>query len=129
MQTPAPHLPPERIVDSQASHGERQFAMFLHLSALSFMIFPGLSILPAIIMWAVKKDESPFIDDHGKESVNFQISFLLWGLIAGLSILACIGIVLLPAVSIIAAIAIIISAVRANNGEFVRYPMTIRFIT
>lgn len=103
--------------------------MFLHLSALSFMIFPGISILPAIIMWAVKKDESPFIDDHGKESVNFQISFLLWGLIACLSILACVGVVLLPAVTIIAAVAIIISAVRANNGEFVRYPMTIRFIT
>ena len=76
----------------------------------------------------IKKDEYPFVDDQGKEAVNFQISMLIYGIVAGLLIFACVGVVLLPAVVIVDVIFLLIAAVKANNGEHYRYPLTIRFI-
>ena len=70
----------------------------------------------------------PSINEHGKESVNFQISMTIYTIIAALSTLLLIGFLLLPAIVVLNIVLVIIAGVKAANGEFYRYPLTIRFI-
>jgi uncharacterized Tic20 family protein len=109
----------------------RMWAMFCHLGGLAgFIPMTPIfgSIIAPLIIWQVKKNEFGFVDEHGKEAVNFQISILIYALAAGLLCLACVGFVLLPAVFVFDLICIIIAAVKSNNGEHYRYPLCIRFI-
>lgn len=86
-------------------------------------------------MWLVKRHESPGIDAHGKESLNFQISWAIYGAILG-ALAAALWIVLIGflflAVLFIEFVAMIIltiiGAVKASNGQLYRYPLTIRFL-
>jgi uncharacterized Tic20 family protein len=83
-----------------------------------------------LIIWQIKKDQHPFVDRHGKESLNFQISMLIYSAISVPLILACgIGLVLLPAVVIADVVFVIIAAIKASQGEEYRYPITIRFVS
>jgi len=109
----------------------RRWAMFCHLSGLAgyLPILPGIgSLIAPLIIWQVKKDDSPFVDQQGKEAVNFQLSILLYTVIALASICIAVGIVLLPAVVVLNIVFVIIASVRSNNGEHYRYPICIRFI-
>ncbi len=109
---------------------ERTWGMFCHLSALAVFIFPLLgNIFGPLIVWLVKKDESPFVDDQGKESLNFQITFTICCIFAGILTVIFIGFILLIALGIAFLILVIIAAVKANEGEKFRYPFTIRLIT
>ena len=76
----------------------------------------------------MKRDESPEIDAHGKEALNFQISMLIYNAVAAVFCLVLIGFLLLPLLWILNAIFVIIAAIQASDGKFYRYPMTIRFI-
>jgi uncharacterized Tic20 family protein len=99
-----------------------------------FLSFAGLvgipfgNIIGPLVLWVIKKDQVPSVNEHGKESINFQISMTIYTIIAGLSILIAIGIVLLPAIIVLNMVLVIIAGVKAANGEFYRYPLTIRFI-
>jgi len=112
----------------------RQWAMFCHLAGLAGIIVPVIgNIVAPLIIWQIKKDEHPFVNEQGKEAVNFQISMSLYGLGGSLAcLITCIGAVLIPfilgAVGIVALVFLLIAAVKANNGEHYRYPLTIRFI-
>jgi len=107
----------------------RMWAMICHLAGLAGLVVPVVGcIIGPLIVWQIKKEEFPFVDEQGKEAVNFQISMLIYGIVAGLLCFACIGFVLLPAVVIFDLIFLLIAAVKANNGEHYRYPLTIRFI-
>jgi hypothetical protein len=99
-----------------------------HFLSFAGFMFPFVNIIGPILLWAIKKDEMPSVNEHGKESVNFQISMTIYSIIAGLSILVAIGIVLLPAIIVLNLVLVIIAGVKAANGEFYRYPLTIRFI-
>ncbi|NLY38714.1 MAG: DUF4870 domain-containing protein [Firmicutes bacterium] len=107
----------------------RTWGMLCHLTALSALLgVPMGSILGPLIVWLIKKNESPFVDDQGKESLNFQISFLIYYFIAGLLIFLLIGILLLPALMILNLVLVIIASLKANEGISYRYPFTIRFL-
>jgi len=107
----------------------RMWAMICHLSALAGLVVPVVGcIVGPLIVWQIKKEEFPFVDEQGKEAVNFQISMLIYGVVAALLIFACIGTVLLPAVALVDLIFLLIAAVKANDGYHYRYPLTIRFI-
>jgi len=107
----------------------RQWAMFCHLAGLAGLILPAIgSVVGPLIIWQIKKEEHPFVDEQGKEAVNFQISMLIYGIVAALLILACVGTVLLPAVAIFDVVFLLIAAVKANSGYHYRYPLSIRFI-
>lgn len=117
--------PGSKEIDKDA----RMWAMFCHLSALAGLVVPVVGcIIGPLIVWQIKKEEFPFVDEQGKEAVNFQISMLIYGVVAALLIFACIGTVLLPAVAIFDLIFLLIAAVKANDGQHYRYPLTIRFI-
>jgi len=107
----------------------RMWAMICHLAGLAGLVVPVVGcIIGPLIVWQIKKEEFPFVDEQGKEAVNFQISMLIYGIVAGLLCFACVGVVLLPAVAIFDLIFLLIAAIKANNGHHYRYPLTIRFI-
>ena len=107
--------------------GALTWGMLCHLSALAWFL-PFGHVLGPLMVWLLKKEDHPFIDEQGKESLNFQISMTIYGFIAGLSIFIGIGIVLLPVIFIADIGLTIIAAIKASNGEDYRYPLTIRLI-
>jgi uncharacterized Tic20 family protein len=112
------------------SKDARMWAMFCHLAGLAGYIVPVVisGIIAPLIVWQIKKDEHPFVDEHGKEAVNFQISILIYSIICIPFIFICIGVIMLVAVGIFDIVCLLIAAVKANNGEHYRYPICIRFI-
>jgi uncharacterized Tic20 family protein len=126
--------------ESGISAEERQMAMFAHLSALLGGIVTagwagsiGCFIGPLVI-WLMKKDTMPFVDDQAKEALNFNISvaiifFVLWILTF---MTLGIGIVLTGPLMILVGVAwlvfTIIAAMKANQGERYRYPFTLRLV-
>lgn len=110
------------------SKEERNWAMLCHLSTLAGFLVPLGNIIGPLVVWLLKKDEYPLVNDQGKEALNFQISILIYLIVSLILILALIGIVLIPAVLIFDVIATIVAIVRANDGVAYRYPLTIRFI-
>lgn len=109
----------------------RNWAMFCHLSGLASLIvvIPLAGIWVPLIIWLAKRNEFPFVDRAGKETLNFQISCAIYWLITGLLIFVFIGFILLPIVILFWFIFTIIGTVRAANGDDYRYPLTIRLIS
>jgi len=107
---------------------ERTWGMLCHLSALAMFIIPFGNIIGPLVIWLIKKDESSFVDDQGKESLNFQISITIYCLISAILILVIIGIFLLIGLGILTIVLIIVASVKSNSGEKFRYPLTIRLI-
>lgn len=107
---------------------ERTWAMFSHLGAFAGYFFPFGNILAPLIIWLVKKEELPFVEDQGKESLNFQISISIYFLVSALLTLKLIGFLLLFSLVIFSIVMVIVAAVKANSGERYRYPLTMRFI-
>ncbi|MGI8889805.1 MAG: DUF4870 domain-containing protein [Chthoniobacterales bacterium] len=107
----------------------RTWAALCHASALLgvFLHFPG-HIFGPLIVWLVKRGDSPEIDAHGKEALNFQISMLIYNAVAVVFCLILIGFAFLIVLWVLNAVFSIIAAIKASDGEFYRYPMTIRFI-
>jgi len=112
----------------EVSKDARMWAMFCHLAGLAGFAFPFGNVILPLIFWQIKKDEYPFVNDQGKEAVNFQISITLYSLICIPLFFICIGPFLLAAVCIFAVVMLIIAAVKANNGQPYRYPLTIRLV-
>jgi uncharacterized protein len=81
-----------------------------------------------LIVWLAKRSDSPEIDEHGKESLNFQISMLIYNVIAGLLCLVLIGFIILAILHILNLVLVIIASIQASEGKFYRYPITIRLI-
>ncbi len=114
---------------AEVSKDARMWAMICHLAGLAGMIIPAVgNIVGPLIIWQIKKDEYPFVDEQGKEAVNFQISMTIYGLISAVLIFVCVGIFLLAAVGVVDLVFLLVAAVKANNGQSYRYPLTIRFI-
>jgi uncharacterized protein len=119
------NLEPPVLSQSQ----NRTWDALCHLMALAgFVGLPFGNVLGPLIFWIVKKDESASVDEHGKESLNFQISMTIYTIVAGLSLFILIGIALLPAILVLNLVLTIIAGVKASNGEPYRYPLSIRFI-
>jgi uncharacterized Tic20 family protein len=117
---------PYDMVDKET----RNWAMLAHLSSLlGYVGVPLATVLGPLIVWLMKKDQHPFIDEHGKESLNFQLSMLIYLIVSGLSAFICIGFVLFPVVYIAGIVFVIIAAIKSSNGESYRYPLTIRFVS
>lgn len=107
----------------------RQWAMICHLSALIGLLGNGVGFLIApLVVWLIKKNEHPFIDEQGKEALNFQITMFLAVLVSIPLCFVGIGIILLPVIGVLMFVFPIIAGIKANDGKSYRYPMTIRFV-
>ena len=108
----------------------KMMGMLCHLLSLAGLVLPYVGGWGGpLVIWLLKKQDHPFIDDQGKESLNFQLTVLIASIVVSPTIcLFGLGIVLLILIAIAAVILAIMAGVRANNGEAYRYPMTLRLI-
>lgn len=107
---------------------ERFWGMLCHLIAFSGYLIPLGSVLGPLVVWLIKKDEMPFVNDQGKESLNFQLTMLIAVIISGILAFVVIGFLLLGILIIYQIIVVIMASIKANEGVRYRYPHTIRFI-
>ncbi len=119
---------PGRLRENGLSPAEKQFAIWTHLlMPIGAIVSSGmLTFLGPLIIWLARKDISPFNDDHGREALNFLISFVILHVALGITV---VGIVFMPVLWVVGLIGVIRAAVAANRGEYFRYPMTIRFLS
>ena len=106
---------------------ENMWAMFCHLSAFAGYLIPFGNIIGPLVIWMIKKDEYPFVNDQGKEALNFQISITIYAIISALLALIFIGFLLLIAIGVFNIIMIVMASIKANEGILFRYPLTIKF--
>ncbi|EAS19901.1 DUF4870 domain-containing protein [Nonlabens mediterrranea] len=105
-----------------------QFCMFMHLSQFAGYLVPFVGIILPIVMWLTNKDQSRIVDQHGKDIVNWIISSFIYSIIGLILTCAVIGIPLLIGLAILTIVFPIIGAVKAAEGSFYKYPITIKFI-
>jgi uncharacterized Tic20 family protein len=118
-------VPPQMDADREV----RRWATICHLSALVGLLGNGIGFLLApLIVWLIKRNDHPFLDEQGKEAVNFQITMLLAAVVSGLLMLVVIGFFLLPVVLVLMIVFPIIAGLRASEGTHYRYPLTLRFL-
>ncbi|MFO7673181.1 MAG: DUF4870 domain-containing protein [Lutibacter sp.] len=120
------------------TQNDKTYSSITHLSSFAGWIFPFGNVIVPFVLWSAKKNESAYIDTHGKAAVNFQLSLMLYSFLLALLIIPLtiftlgLGLVavllgIIPAVILI--IATVISAsIKATNGEYYEYPFTIAFI-
>lgn len=121
----------EQNAGSGGSPGKeaRRWASLCHIIALVGLIGNGIGfVLGPLVVWLIKRDDDPFIDEQGKEALNFQITMFIAALVSLLLTVVVIGIFLVIAVGIVMVVFPIIAAVKTSNGEHFRYPFTIRFL-
>ncbi|HOX55585.1 MAG TPA: DUF4870 domain-containing protein [Candidatus Paceibacterota bacterium] len=109
--------------------------MFCHLSALAGYAIPFGNVLGPLLIWQIKKNEFPSVEEHGKAALNFQLTVLialLVGVIAAVLLsFVCIGFLLVPVVVVIGLAGLvfaIIAGIKANNGEAYRYPWSLTLV-
>lgn len=122
-------LPPSPEAASPVpGKNEQTMGMLCHLLAFAGYLFPFGNIIGPLVLWLVKRQEMPFVESEGKESLNFQISMTIYTFVSFILCFVLIGFVLLPAVIIADIVFIIIAAIKTANGESYRYPLCIRLI-
>lgn len=108
---------------------ERTWGGAAHWGALIGGLIGGLAFLGPLLVLLIKGNDSPWIRRQSVESLNFQISILIYGIVSGVLILLLVGIILLPLVLIFWLVFTIIGSVKSANGEDYRYPLTIRMVS
>ncbi|MEI2663460.1 DUF4870 domain-containing protein [Rossellomorea sp. LJF3] len=101
---------------------ERMMAALIYISSF-FTVFIG-----PLIIWLIKKDESEFVDFHGKEYLNFLISYAVYGFVSSILTVVLIGFVLAPIVGVLALVFTILGAVKAYEGDYYKIPTVFRLL-
>jgi uncharacterized Tic20 family protein len=126
----ATSMPVERPLPDRLQAEARTWAMLCHLSSISgFIGVPFGHIVGPLVVWLVKKDQFPLVDDQGKESLNFQISMTIYGIVALFLCFVLIGIPLLVLLVFVDLVLSVIASIEASHGQLYRYPFSIRFLT
>ena len=135
METPPilPPTPPESPVPApQGSPSDRQWAAITHLSALVGLVVPFGNIVGPLIVWLVKKPEMPSLEPVGKAVLNYQISWSIWGIIAGVIgvVGSCLIVPILLPIGVVIAwlVFTILGGVKASSGETYQYPLCLKFL-
>jgi len=140
--SPAPAAAPEPAPappSGPPSAEEKQWALFAHLSALIGAIFTGFffgfgCFIGPLIIWLIKKDTMPFVDDQGKEAVNFNITLAIVAAVLMILTIMTLGLGALIAIPVGIIVGIgwliltIIAAIKASEGVAYRYPVSLRLI-
>jgi len=104
------------------------YLLLMHLSQFAGFIVPGLGFVTPIVLWLINK-ENPVVDQHGKNIANFMLSMFIYAIISAILIIVLIGIPMLIAIGIIEIVFIIMATVKAANGQYWKYPLTITFFS
>lgn len=123
-QQPAPtsleHRPP--------TQDEKNMGMFCHLAALAGVIVPFGNIIGPLVIWLLKKDQSDYIDHHGKEALNFQITIAIGFVISFVLVFVVIGVLLIVGLAIFDLVVIIMATIKASEGVRYTYPFSLKLI-
>lgn len=119
---------PEKPAEETPSKDANMWGMLSHLIAFAGFIVPFGNIIGPLVIWLIKKDEYAFVDDQGKESLNFQISMTIYFIVSAILTVVIIGILLIIGLLIFDVIVVILATIKANGGEKYRYPLSIRII-
>ncbi len=115
-------------VNQELSNNECMWATIVHLSALLGFVLPLLTIIAPLVVWLLKRKEMPFVDEQGKEAINFQLTMLIGFVICIPLMFILIGFVLAAILGVLDLIFIIVAAVNANDGKHYRYPFRLELI-
>jgi uncharacterized protein len=110
------------------SETERNWAMFCHLAGFAGFLVPFGGIIGPLVIWLSKRDDSTWVNENGKASLNFQLSMLLYMILAAPLCLIIIGIPIIMILGTLKIVFIIMGTVKASRGEEFRYPLAIPFI-
>lgn len=110
---------------------DRTWGTMAHASALIAMLVGGLMVLGPLVVWLVKKDQSPYVAHHGREALNFQITMLIvFAVLVAVGFATCgIGFIALPVAAVVNIVLTIIGAMKANEGVLWTYPFALRFVS
>ena len=123
--------PPMRDLDPPPSRDEKNIAMLAHLLPLLGFLIPGMNIVVPLLIWLTKRNESAFLDHHGREALNFQISLTLLAAIWLALKLIIVGLFFLPLVPVVVILALILmirAGLKASGGNYYQYPFCVRFV-
>ncbi len=122
-EVPEPVAPAVTVVapGGPPTSDDKTVGMLCHLGGIFWL-------LPPLIIWLIKKDQSKFVDDQGKESLNFQITMAIAHAICLVLTFVVIGAFLWPVIWLVNLIFCIMGGMAANKGEKYRYPFAIRLI-
>lgn len=104
---------------------ENTYLMLMHLTQFAGAIIPLAGFIVPILMWTTNKDTNTNVDKHGKNILNAMISYAIYAAVLAITI---IGIPVAIILGIVYAVFVVIATVKANNGEYWKYPFTIQFI-
>jgi uncharacterized protein len=117
-----------KSTDKLANESAINWAIFCHLSGFAGFLFPAGNIIAPLLIWLLMRDAHPYINDQGKEAVNFQISISIYYLISAILVFWVIGIFLVPILVVYEIIVMIFASIEAGHAKPFRYPLTIRFL-
>lgn len=119
---PMPFGAPTGLAPGDVTSDDRTMALLAHLLAIV------VGFIGPLIIWLVRKDQSAFVEHHGKESLNFQITMFIALISSFILVFLLLGLLLLPILMIVQLVMPIVAATAANRGEIYRYPFTLRVI-
>jgi hypothetical protein len=126
------HHPGQRSTlacDGGVSDEERTWAIVAHLAGFAGFVVPVIgNILGPLAVYLIKKEEGPFVEEHAREAVNFQISWTIYSIVAGILTIVLIGFLLLLILGIAWLVLVVIAAIRASDRETYEYPFTIDIV-
>jgi len=131
---PVPENYPPTFPSSPTS--DNSLAVVMHLLGFSWFVFPFYgNILGPLVLWLIKRGDSPYLDRVGKEVLNFQISFSIYisaaiavGTVLLIFLIGILFYLLAAAIWVAWVVLMIIGAVKTSNGEEYKYPFTIRLL-
>ncbi len=118
----------EPVPGSMVSSEDRTWALVVHLSAFAGHVFPFAHIIAPLVVWLVRRDQSAFVNDQGKEAVNAQISATIYAAVAFVLCFVFIGVPLLFGLYLANFILVIVAAIAAYEGKTYRYPLIVRLV-
>lgn len=118
------HINPMRVISDQ----ERIYATWMHIAGLSGYVIPFGNFLVPLILWIIKCRESHYIDQQGREVMNFQLTVTGYAILTVILTTVYIGWLLVPVVLLLHLAATIMGAVRTHEGRIFHYPVTLQII-
>lgn len=106
----------------------RQWSAFIHLAQLGNFLLPFGGLVAVIVIWQMKKNELPGINQHAHMVLNWQISAFIYSIVGALLTLILVGFLALLVLAVCAVVFAIIGAIKANEGELWQYPLTLQIL-
>lgn len=120
------------IPEYKPARDEKNLAMLVHLVPLTGFILPGLNLVVPLVLWLLKRDTSPFLGDHAREELNFQITLAVAVLIFIALKVLLVGFFLVPLIPIAVIVIMLLmvrAALSASRGDYYQYPFSLRLVS